>query len=145
MASPARPRRELAVVTCMDVRIDPAALLGLEAGDAHVIRNAGGLVTPDVIRSLALSQAALGTRDVILILHTDCGVGSASESTLRDGIAKSSGAMPDFEIGAFGDVEEAVREGCRTIRSSPVLSRTRTLTGFVYDVHEGTLSPVDGC
>ncbi len=98
-----------------------------------------------MIRSLALSQAALGTRDVVLILHTDCGLNSGTEGALRERIEESSGAEADFEIGAFGDVDEAVREGCRRIRSSPVLSRTRSLRGFVYDLEKAHLRPVDGC
>lgn len=111
------PARKLAVVTCMDARINPYGLLGLEEGDAHVIRNAGGIVTEDVIRSLSISQEALGTEEVALIRHTDCAAG-------------------------FADLEQSVREGIGQIEASPLVPRTDRIRGFVYDVKTGELREV---
>ncbi len=128
------PTRKLAIVTCMDCRIDVAAAVGLQRGDAHVLRNAGGVITDDVIRSLALSQRKLGTREVMLIHHTDCGLEKITDVEFRAEGERDAGVAPDFPIGAFADVEESVRESVRRIRESPFLPHRDAVRGFVYEV-----------
>lgn len=137
----APPQLRLAIVTCMDARIDPVAIFGLEPGDAHVLRNAGGLVTDDVLRSLALSQALLGTRDVLVMQHTKCGV-QGDEHQMRRGVADAAGAEPPWPLGGFSDLEESVRAGVDAVRSSPALVEGVTVRGFVFDIETGRLREV---
>jgi len=137
-----RPRRAVAVLTCMDARIDPAALLGLEPGEAHVLRNAGTAVTDDMIRSLALSQRLLGTREVMVIKHTGCGMQGLDEAELRRQLTEAAGAEPGWAIESFEDLDAAVREAMRRVRESPFLAHRDRVRGFVYDVDTGRLREV---
>ncbi|MFO7572934.1 MAG: carbonic anhydrase [Gaiellaceae bacterium] len=132
---PREPKRNVVVVTCMDARIDPLALLGLEIGDASVLRNAGGLVTDDVLRSLAVSHAVLGTREAIVIGHTECGLHGTSNADLRDLV----GSGEDVDFLPFADLDESVRESVRRIRESPLLPSSFRSSGYVYDVRSGRL------
>jgi carbonic anhydrase len=136
---PTPPALRLAVVTCMDSRIDLFNLLGLHLGEAHILRNAGAVVTDDVVRSLTLSQALLGTREVMLIGHTRCGL-HGDEDELRAKVAEETGAEPDGPLHAFDDVEVNVRRGLATIEACPPLRGTAH--GFVYDVDTGELRKV---
>jgi carbonic anhydrase len=128
------PTRKLAIVTCMDCRLDVAAAVGLQRGDAHVLRNAGGIVTDDVIRSLAISQRKLGTREVLVIQHTDCGMEKIDDEGFRAELEEDAGVAPDFPIGAFADVENSVRESVRRIRESPFVPHRDSVRGYVYEV-----------
>lgn len=138
---PSPPALEVAVVTCMDCRIDPAALLGLGLGDAHVIRNAGGLVTDDVLRSLTLSQALLGTREVMVVQHTGCGL-HADEDDLRNRVEAATGTRPDQALGGFADLRESVRAQVARLREAPGLPAGANARGFVYDVATGRLEEI---
>jgi carbonic anhydrase len=129
-----RPSRELAIVTCMDCRLDVFAALGLDNAEAHVLRNAGGVITEDVIRSLALSQRLLGTREVMLIHHTDCGMEKISDDSFRAELLEQTGVSPAFAIESFGDVEADVRQSILRVRNSPFLPSRDAVRGFVYDV-----------
>ena len=133
---PMPPGRKFAVVTCMDARLDPAKFLGLEEGDAHVIRNAGGLVTDDALRSLTISHHLLGTREAIVIGHTDCGMLTFQDAQLQEQL------NTDFEFHAFPDLEQRVRESVEAIAESPLLPESFRATGFVYDVRSGRLQEV---
>jgi carbonic anhydrase len=133
-----RPGRRVAVLTCMDVRIDPATLLGLERGDAHVLRNAGGLVTDDVLRSLAASQRLLGTEEVVVVMHDRCGLCGASEDEFARTLA-AAGAAQDYRLGAFADVEAALAAGLARLRAAPELSVRDRVRGFVFDPESGAL------
>ena len=137
-----RPARALAIVTCMDARLNVFAALGLRDGDAHVLRNAGGVVTDDVVRSLALSQRLLGTREVMLIHHTDCGLERLGEEEFRSELEAAAGFAPPFPIGAFADVDDAVRESVLRVRNSPFLLHRDRVRGFVYDVDSHLLREV---
>ena len=119
-----RPRRKVAVLACMDTRIDLFAMLGLERGDAHIIRNAGGLVTDDAIRSLSASQRLLGTEEIVVVMHEDCGLHGASEDEFAQALA-ADGALPTWRLGAFDDVETALRQGLARLRASPRAPRPR--------------------
>lgn len=130
----ARPSRELAIVTCMDCRLDVLGALGLSVGEAHVLRNAGGAVTDDVIRSLAISQRRLGTKEVMLIRHTDCGMQSLTDEGFRAELQDAAGVAPDFDIESFTDLEASVRESIDRVRRSPFLPHREHVRGFVYDV-----------
>lgn len=135
-----RPTRAVAVVTCMDARIDVMALLGLGVGEAHVLRNAGGVVNDDVIRSLAISQRRLGTCEVMVIAHTGCGMQSITDEAFRAELRDATGVAPEFPIEAFADLDASVRESMRRVQESPfVLDAVR---GFVYDVETGRLREV---
>ena len=136
---PAPPRRRLAVVTCMDARLDPARFLGLEEGDAHVIRNAGGLVNDDAIRSLAISHHLLGTQEAIVVGHRDCGMATFENRDLHERLGPGSESI-DFQ--PFPDVEARVRESVAAIERSPLLPDAFRATGFVYDVESGRIDPV---
>lgn len=136
------PSRRLAIVTCMDSRLDVFAALGLELGEAHVIRNAGGVITDDVIRSLALSQLHLGTREILLIHHTDCGLERVTDDSFRAQLQQLSGMAPAFAIESFTHREENLRQSIRRVRSSPFVPHSDTVRGFVYDVDIGQLSEV---
>lgn len=137
---PAPPARRFAVVTCMDARIDPAKALALEEGDAHVLRNAGAIVTDDVLRSLAISHWKLGTEEVVVVAHTGCGMLNLDERELRE---KIGGAASDVEFLPFADLEESVRASVRRVRESPLLPASYGATGLVYDVETGRLRPVE--
>jgi carbonic anhydrase len=140
---PMPPGRKTAVLVCMDARIDPAKALGLEEGDAHVIRNAGGLATPDAIRSLIISYKLLGTREFVVIHHTDCGMLTFTNEQLRAQLQRDLGADASaIDFLPFGDVDESVRRDVATIRSSPLLPRDIPVRGFVYEVGSGRLREV---
>lgn len=139
---PAPPRFGLAIVSCMDARIRVHAILGLTEGDAHVIRNAGGVVTDDTIRSLAISQRRLETRRVMVIQHTRCGMNGLDEGELREELRRDAGEDPDWPIGAFPDLEQSVRDSVERLRSSPYLPHRDAIRGFVYDVESGRLREV---
>ena len=139
---PLPPGKKTAVVACMDARIETGALLGLEEGDAHVIRNAGGVVTDDVLRSLTISQRLLGTREIILIHHTDCGMVTFSDDAVKAQIEADTGVRPSFALEAFPDVEEDVRQSIRRIEACPFIPEKGQIRGFVYDVATGQLNEV---
>lgn len=139
---PVPPARRVAVVACMDARLNVFAMLGLDEGDAHVIRNAGGVVTDDTIRSLAISQRLLGTEEVILIHHTGCGMLSFSDDEFRDAIEKDTGIRPPWAAEAFADLDGDVRQSIARIKVSPFLPHTESVRGFVYDVECGRLREV---
>jgi carbonic anhydrase len=129
-----KPQRQLAIVTCMDSRLNVFAALGLNDGEAHVLRNAGGVITDDVIRSLALSQRRLGTREVMLIHHTNCGVESLSDDAFRAELQEATGVAPSFAIESFDDVDADVRQSLLRVRRSDFLPHRDLVRGFVYDV-----------
>jgi carbonic anhydrase len=139
---PMPPARQVAVVACMDARIETGRLLGLEEGDAHVIRNAGGVVTDDVIRSLAISQRLLGTREIMLIHHTDCGMLTFRDDEVKAQIEADTGLRPPFALEAFGDPAEDIKQSIRRIRNSPFIAHKDALRGFVYHVESGRLEEV---
>jgi carbonic anhydrase len=134
-----RPVKKVAILACMDARLDPARALGLEEGDAHVIRNAGGVVTHDALRSLAISQHLLGTEEIILIQHTDCGMQTFSDDELAERLEKHAGERPPFDAHAFDDLEQNLRESIRMLQDSPFLLKTDGVRGFVFDVESGQL------
>jgi carbonic anhydrase len=137
----ARPVLKVAVVACMDARIDLHRALGLELGDCHTIRNAGGVVTDDTIRSLTISQRALGTRAVVLIHHTQCGLQSITED-FRTELERSVGQRPTWAVESFTDVDQDVRQSMARVRTSPFLTHTDDVRGFVFDVHSGLLREI---
>jgi carbonic anhydrase len=137
-----RPRRRLAIVTCMDSRLDVFAALGLSGGEAHVLRNAGGVITDDMIRSLAISQRKLGTREVMLIHHTNCGMQTITDDGFRAELQEQTGVAPAFAIESFVDVEADVRQSIERVRRSPFLLHTDAVRGFVYDVDTHRLHEV---
>jgi carbonic anhydrase len=139
---PGAPSRAVAIVTCMDCRIDVEAALGLGRGEAHVLRNAGGVVTDDVIRSLALSQHKLGTRAVMLIHHDKCGVGTVTDDGFRAELREATGMTPPFAIESFEDVEDDVRQSLERVRRSAFLPHRDQVRGFVFDVDTGALREV---
>jgi carbonic anhydrase len=139
---PLLPARKLAVLACMDARLNPYALLGLQEGDAHIIRNAGGVVTDDGIRSLAISQRLLGTEEIVLIHHTDCGMRTFSDDAFKRSIQDETGIKPEWAAEAFDDVDEDVRQSLARIRASPFIPRKESVRGFVYDVETGRLREV---
>ena len=140
---PAAPARKLAVVACMDARLDPAAVLGLDEGDAHVIRNAGGVITDDAIRSLAISQHLLGTEEIVLIHHTDCGMLKFTDDEFRSRMKEATGEEPSWSPHAFESLEESVRESIRRLEANPFVPRTESIRGFVYEVETGNLHEVE--
>jgi carbonic anhydrase len=133
-----RPRGKVAVLACMDTRIDLYAILGLERGEAHIIRNAGGLVTDDAIRSLSVSQRLLGTDEIVVVMHDDCGLRGASEDDFSRALA-ADGAEPTWRLGAFDDVEAALREGLARLRACRELPARDHIRGFIFDPENGTL------
>jgi carbonic anhydrase len=137
-----RPTLNLAIVTCMDSRLDVFTALGLEHGQAHVLRNAGGVITDDVIRSLAISQRRLGTREVALIHHTDCGMQLITDDGFRSELQEATGMAPSFAIESFADVEADVRQSIARVRHSPFLLHREQVRGFVYDVETGLITEV---
>jgi carbonic anhydrase len=139
---PLPPSRKVAVLACMDARLDPNAVLGLQEGDAHVIRNAGGVVTDDAIRSLAISQRLLGTEEVVLIHHTGCGMLTFNDDEFKRSIQDEVGLKPTWSAESFGDLEEDVRQSVARIRTSPFIPRKDSIRGFVYEVETGRLREV---
>ncbi|PRX50496.1 carbonic anhydrase [Prauserella shujinwangii] len=136
------PSLRVAIVICMDARINEFALFGLAPGEAHVLRNAGGVVTDDTIRSLALSQHKLGTTEVLVVQHTGCGVNAVTEDGFKDELEQATGLRPTWAVEAFRDVRASVRQSMERVRRSPYLPHTDGVRGFVYDVHTGELSEV---
>jgi carbonic anhydrase len=136
-----RPRRNVAILSCMDTRIDLFPMLGLERGDAHIIRNAGGLVTEDVIRSLSISQRLLGTDEIVVVMHDDCGLHRASDDDFAQSLV-ADGVLPTWRLGAFEDVEETLRLGLGRLRSAPELHARTGIRGFVFDPEDGSLREV---
>ena len=139
---PLPPARGVAIVACMDARLDVHNILGLEEGDAHVIRNAGGVITDDEIRSLTISQRLLGTREIILIHHTDCGMLTFSDDELKAQIHEDVGLKPHFSMESFSDLEEDVRQSMARIQASPFIPNKDSVRGFVYEVETGRLREV---
>ena len=139
---PMPPARKVAVVACMDARLNPYGALGLQEGDAHVIRNAGGVVTDDEIRSLAISQRLLGTEEIVLIHHTDCGMLTFTDDEFRRQIQDETGIKPEWAPESFSDLEEDVRQSIARIKASPFIPRKDAIRGFVYEVETGKLREV---
>jgi len=139
---PMPPGKQVAVVACMDARLNVYGLLGLREGDAHVIRNAGGVVSDDVIRSLTISQRLLGTREVVLVHHTDCGMLTFKDDAVKADIEAETGLRPPFALEAFADLEQDVRQSIARIKASPFVPRTDAVRGFVFDVRTGALREV---
>jgi carbonic anhydrase len=139
--SPA-PRRKVAVLTCMDTRIDPFPMLGLERGDAHILRNAGGLVTDDAIRSLSASQRLLGTEEIVVVMHDGCGLHGASEDEFSAELA-ADGVLPSWRLGAFADPEQTLRDSLARLRRSPELPSRGQIRGFVFNPETGELREVE--
>jgi len=138
-----RPRRKVAVLSCMDTRIDLFPMLGIRRGDAHIIRNAGGLATDDAIRSLSVSQRLLGTEEIVVVMHQGCGLHGASEDDYTRALA-ADGARPSWRLGAFEDVDAALRDSLARLRSAPELPAREGIRGFVFDPETGTLREVLG-
>ena len=139
---PLPPSKHVAVLACMDARLDVYRVLGIQEGESHVIRNAGGVVTHDEIRSLAISQRLLGTTEIILIHHTDCGMLTFTDDDFKKSIQDEVGIKPAWSAEAFSDLDEDVRQSLRRIRSSPFITATTSLRGFVFDVATGKLAEV---
>jgi carbonic anhydrase len=139
---PLPPSKHVAVLACMDARLNVYAILGLQDGEAHVIRNAGGVVTEDEIRSLAISQRLLGTREIILIHHTDCGMLTFTDDAFKQSIQQETGLKPAWAAEAFPDLDEDVRQSLKRVRTSPFIPHTDEVRGFVFDVATGRLNEV---
>ncbi|MFC0038803.1 beta-class carbonic anhydrase [Actinomadura rayongensis] len=139
---PLPPAKQVAVVACMDARLNPYGVLGLAEGDAHVIRNAGGVITADERRSLAISQRLLGTREIILIHHTDCGMLTFTDEEFRTAVQQDTGVRPDWSAEAFTDLEDDVRQSIARIEADPSIPHKDAVRGFVYEVETGRLREV---
>ena len=139
---PLPPARKIAVLACMDARLNPYGLLGLNEGDAHVIRNAGGVVTDDEIRSLSISQRLLGTEEIILIHHTDCGMLTFTDDEFKRSVQDDTGIKPEWAAEAFPDLDEDVKQSIARIKASPFIPKKDSVRGFVYDVETGKLREV---
>jgi carbonic anhydrase len=139
---PLPPAKKVAVVACMDARLDPAGALGLKEGDAHVIRNAGGVITDDEIRSLAISQRLLGTEEIILMHHTDCGMLTFTDDDFKQKLEDDTGQTPEWSANAFADLEGDVRDSIARIKESPFIPNKDSVRGFVYEVETGKLREV---
>ena len=139
---PLPPAKHVAILACMDARLNVYGLLGLQEGDAHVIRNAGGVVTDDEIRSIAISQRLLGTKEIILIHHTDCGMLTFSDEDFHRQLLEETGVEPEWDAEAFADLEIDVRDSVARIQASPFIPEKGSIRGFVYDVHTGRLDEV---
>jgi carbonic anhydrase len=139
---PIPPARKIAVLTCMDARLSPYVMLGLNEGDAHVIRNAGGVVTDDEIRSLAISQRLLGTEEIMLIHHTDCGMLTFKDDDFSRQLQEDTGVKPSWPAESFSDLDEDVRQSIARIQASPFIPRKDSVRGFVYEVETGRLREV---
>ena len=142
---PLPPGRRIAIVACMDARLNPYGLLGLSEGEAHVIRNAGGVITEDGIRSLAISQRLLGTEEIMLIHHTDCGMLTFTDDDFKRQVQEDVGIKPQWAAESFPDLDEDVRQSIARIKASPFIPISDNTRGFVYDVFDGTLREVDSC
>lgn len=140
---PLAPAKRVAILACMDARLNPYGLLGLSEGDAHVIRNAGGVVTDDEIRSLSISQRLLGTEEIMLIHHTDCGMLTFSDDEFRRQLQEETGIKPQWSCETFDDLEDDVRQSIARIKASPFIPRKDNVRGFVYDVQTGKLREVN--
>jgi carbonic anhydrase len=138
---PLPPAKKVAVLACMDARLDPARALGLQEGDAHVIRNAGGVASEDALRSLVISQRLLGTEEIILVHHTDCGMETFSDDEVKDQILGDTGVRPSFALEAFPKAEDDVKQTAARIKASPFVPH-KTIRGFVYEVETGRLREV---
>jgi carbonic anhydrase len=138
---PVVPALKVAIVACMDARVNPYGLLGLKEGDAHMIRNAGGVITPDEIRSLSISQRMLGTEEIILIHHTDCGMLTFTDDDFKRSVLEDTGIMPEWAVETFADLDEDVRQSIARIRASPFIPH-KNVRGFVYQVEDGRLREV---
>ena len=141
---PMPPGKKIAIVACMDARIETGRMLGIEEGDAHVIRNAGGVVTDDVIRSLTISQRLLGTREIVLVHHTDCGMLTFQDDALKEQVRSDTGIRPHFAMEAFSDPEADVRQSIARVQASPFVPHKDQLRGFVFEVETGRLREVLG-
>ena len=139
---PLPPAKKVAVVACMDARLNPYGILGLQEGDAHVIRNAGGVITDDEIRSLAISQRLLGTQEIILIHHTDCGMLTFTDDEFKRQVQDDTGIKPEWAAEAFPDLDEDVRQSIARIKASPFIPNKDSVRGFVYEVESGNLREV---
>ncbi len=139
---PMPPACKVAVVACMDARLNPYGALGLKEGDAHVIRNAGGVVTDDEIRSLAISQRLLGTEEIVLIHHTDCGMLTFTDDEFKHSIQEETGIKPEWAVESFKDLDEDVRQSVARINASPFIPKKDSVRGFVYEVETGKLREV---
>jgi carbonic anhydrase len=139
---PLPPARKVAVLACMDARVNPYGILGLQEGDAHIIRNAGGVVTDDEIRSLAISQRLLGTEEIILVHHTDCGMLTFTDDEFKRSVQDDVGIKPEWAAEAFPDLDEDVRQSIARIQASPFIPRKDSVRGFVYEVETGRLREV---
>lgn len=139
---PMPPGKQIAIVACMDARLETGRLLGIEEGDAHVIRNAGGVVSDDVIRSLTISQRLLGTREILLIHHTDCGMLTFTDAALKEQVEKDTGIRPPFAFDAFASVEADVTQSIARIKASPFIPYKDQVRGFVFEVETGKLREV---
>jgi carbonic anhydrase len=139
---PMPPGRKIAILACMDARLNPYGALGLQEGDAHVIRNAGGVVTDDEIRSLAISQRLLGTEEIVLIHHTDCGMLTFTDDEFKRSIQEETGIKPEWAAESFNDVDEDVRQSLARIQASPFIPKKDSVRGFVYEVENGRLREV---
>ena len=139
---PLPPARKLAVLACMDARVDPAKVLGLQEGDAHVIRNAGGVVSDDALRSLAISQNLLGTEEIVLIHHTDCGMLTFTDDEFAQKLEDETGERPEWRAHAFEDLDENVKRSIDKIKTSPFVPKTDNVKGYVYEIETGRLREV---
>jgi carbonic anhydrase len=139
---PMPPAKKVAVLACMDARLDPAKALGFQEGDAHVIRNAGGVASDDAVRSLVISQRLLGTEEIILVHHTDCGMETFTDDAVKDQILADTGLRPSFALEAFPKAEDDVRQTAARIKASPFIPK-KNIRGFVYEVETGRLREVD--
>ena len=139
---PLPPGRKIAIVACMDARLNPYGLLGLSEGDAHVIRNAGGVITADEIRSLSISQRLLGTEEIVLIHHTDCGMLTFTDDEFKQSIQEETGIKPEWAAEAFSDLDADVRQSLARVKASPFIPKKHSVRGFIYDVTDGRLREV---
>jgi carbonic anhydrase len=139
---PLPPGKKIAILACMDARLNPYGALGLQEGDAHVIRNAGGVVTDDEIRSLAISQRLLGTEEIVLIHHTDCGMLTFTDDEFKRSIQEETGIKPEWAAESFDDLDEDVRQSVARIKASPFIPKKNSVRGFVYEVESGRLREV---
>ena len=139
---PLPPAKQLAIVGCMDARLNLYAALGLQEGEAHVIRNAGGVVTEDVIRSLVISQRLLGTREIVILHHTDCGMLTFRDDEVKDAIEQETSLRPHFALESFRDLQQDIRQSIARVKANPFIPNKDSVRGFIYDVSTGKLSEV---
>ncbi len=139
---PRPPAKRVAVLTCMDARVNPSGIFGLREGDAHILRNAGGAVTDDQLRSLAISQRLLGTTEIVLVYHTDCGMRTFTDAEFRRQLREETGVEPGWDVDDFVDIDGDLRRGIARVRACPFLPRRESVRGFVYDVADGSVREV---